>query len=354
MKRHTLTILTSILLLAGSASSAFALGQNECQTNSDCADAYVCVESVSACTAPPCEPGKECPQIDCDPVIYRYCEPAPPESCETTADCDGGLVCLTVTNTTCNGGAAPDIACSSDGECTTIPAPPEDSDCEETQASYCVPPYLAPCTTDESCGEGFSCEVAPVSCGCSAPGGSSDPRPIDTEDVPDSADAGRDNSDDFDNTTDCGCPEPDESVRYCELENVSCTADEECSGDFICHRLSSPTPDSSCSFDPSTGVETCEEFEVGDNEPPLGRCAPADYPYWMNQGGGSRGDANYDSENQSHTGAPRDASNSLEQDNQNDDGGCHIASLNTANTSTTALLLAGVIGLFTFGRRRKR
>lgn len=368
MKRHTLTILTSLLLLAGSASFAFALTHdagsdfdpNECQIDDDCTGNLVCVDNQNgSCTAAPCEPGKECPAIECEDSSYKSCELPPPAACESDTDCTAGFVCLTSTYTTCSGGAAPDVICpDGDNDCETTPLPPEETECEQTHESYCVPPYVAPCTTDESCGaEGFTCKTVPVSCGCSSSGSTSPGS---------STDVGSDDGTSSNGNTapeDCNCPEPDESVRYCELQNISCTTDDECAGDFVCHRLSSPAPDSSCSFDPSTGVETCDDPNKGNNWPNLGRCAPADYPYWMggnshDSGGSTKNES--DTDNNSNTGGQPGANSpgQIDDSNSSDDpDGCHIASLHTkstGNTSTLAFLMAGAAAFVTLSRRRKR
>lgn len=363
MKRHTLTILTSILLLTGSASFAFAIGQNECETDSDCPGTKICVESQTDCATAPCAEGEDCPVTECNASAYKSCQLAEPAVCDTTADCGSGLVCMTRTNTTCTAGGETRPCSTEDGpDCDSLSD--TDPQCETSTTGYCVPPYIAPCTDDASCGAtGFTCKVVPVHCGCSSPGstGSAGSGGSTGSGVPNSADAGSDNAD-FDNTApeDCGCPEPDESNRFCELANISCTTNEECEGGFICHRLSSPTPGSSCSFDSSTGIETCDDPNEGNNYSNLGRCAPADYPYWMSSGGKGEsavtdGESNTGNNPGSNAPAKHNAGNDYDEwiCGEGDSDGCHIASLNTGKTSTAALLLAGAAAFFAFRRRRK-
>ncbi len=357
MKRHILTILTSVLLVTGTASLAFA--DNQCAKDADCGVSEVCVEVTSGCP-PPCRPGDDnCEPFECNPGKSRMCQPGPPSSCETDQDCSGGLVCVTTTQATCNGGGADPAPCEAgDSTCNPQGDAPEPSNCVETSESLCMPPYMAPCTDDASCGApGFTCEAVPVSCGCTTPA----PGPGET-DGGEPAPA-------------CECPEPDETNRHCELAVLPCQSDNDCSNDFICHHNAGPAPDVSCSSDSETGEPDCEpNTTTPDDANNEGRCAPADFRDWA--GGNPKGEEpttdTGGSTDGPDTGSTPGGSTSNEgtpnatPPNQNDadsngDGellcgesdSCHIASLNTGKTSTTALLLAGAAAFFTFRRRRK-
>ncbi len=356
MKRHTLTILTSLLLLAGSASSAYAIGASECNVNADCGTNLICIASTNDCTQNACPEGVECPPPVCETSTSKTCQLAPPASCETTADCGSGLVCMTHSRTECSadGTATPVPICEvGDTTCDTNLEPPEqteptEGECETISQSFCVPPYIAPCTTDASCGApGFTCEAKAGDCTCSS-GGSTDGS------APDEPT--------------CECDEPDENNRHCELAVLPCTANSDCSNGFSCFQPDSQPSGGSCSYNASTGEEECEIPETDPTETPTpGRCAPADYPYWMDGTKGSTGgndeytaDAGINTGGSSNENAGSNAPGQNNADDnsgkgsESDDNGCHIASLNTGKTSTTAILLAGAAAFFTFSRRRKR
>ncbi len=356
MKRHLVTILTSFLLVSGSASLAFA--DDQCTTDRDCGESEICVEVTSGCP-PPCRPGDDsCVEIECNPGKAKICQPGesePAASCETDANCEGGLVCVVTTYATCNGGGAEPAPCApGDTDCNTETEPPEETNCEETTESLCVPPYMAPCTDDASCGApGFTCEAVPTSCGCTTP-------------APGGGDEGVEPG-----IEECDCPAPDESNRYCELAVLPCDVDNDCSDGFICHSNAGPAPGSPCTIDSETGVQTCDEDPV-DNSNAEGRCAPADFRDWT--GGGPKGEeptnegepgGNTDTGSTPGTGTgdtdPQPAAPGQDDDsapisgiNTDDADGCHVATLNTGKTSTTAILLAGAAAFFTFRRRNKR
>jgi hypothetical protein len=68
---------------------------------------------------------------------------------------------------------------------TTIDCPPDDADCEPTEPvetkpcepetkQFCAPQWLAPCTQDSDCGDGFNCKEQEM-CMCKGSSGGSIP-----------------------------------------------------------------------------------------------------------------------------------------------------------------------------------
>src|ERR1700759_1295392 len=145
------------LLLSGafSLTAASASAGQSCKTNSDCDHGFDCeVVATSGCAVAPCPPGAECPTPACDPQELKECVPGP---CQAHSDCADGMVCYAIPSTSCTAQTAP--ACPPNTKCA-VP-PPEPADCTTTTMNRCVPRYTLPCTTDASCGDGFSCVPDP-------------------------------------------------------------------------------------------------------------------------------------------------------------------------------------------------
>jgi hypothetical protein len=148
--KHVL-LAAMVLGVFGVASPAAA--QEACG-ESECPKGYSCEDVPAACPAIACAEGSECPP--CEGTV----EQCVPQSCDSDADCDEQMVCLTRTITEC---ASAEPACDPGPDCAS--APP--SDCSAVSFSACVPRWTLNCVTAADCGEGFSCEEQ---MSCSSPG----------------------------------------------------------------------------------------------------------------------------------------------------------------------------------------
>ena len=287
MKLPRFRMLVGIFAVLLFALPATALAADECTSDADCPDGYACETVQEPCPAIACAPDTDCPDTSCSPEESHYCRPKPPESCSTVADCEAGLVCLTVTYEECSGdGAMP--TCAPDTDCDAGSSTSESS-CETITEGYCVPPYLAPCETAKDCGAGFACEEQEM-CQCS--GGGSSGGFGGTDDAVDagsepSTDGGTSSGDDeaIDAGTyeeNCSCSGTGEF--FCELEEQECTADSECPGDLVCKEAPYGSGTATvCVSDPDGGT-SCEDAGTSTSEPTK-YCQPADLERWMGVGG---------------------------------------------------------------------
>jgi hypothetical protein len=147
-------VLLSALVLGAFGFANPAAAQEACG-DSECPKGYTCETVPAACPAIACAPGSECPP--CDGTV----EQCVAESCDSDADCDEQMVCLTRTITEC---ATDAPACEPGTDCGSAAAP---TDCTAASYSACVPRWTLGCVTAADCGEGFSCEEQ---LSCSAPG----------------------------------------------------------------------------------------------------------------------------------------------------------------------------------------
>lgn len=230
------------MLMVPAALVAFAYPAHafdECENNADCLDGFVCEEfGASTCEVPACPPGEECPDPPpCEPEVIHGCVPG---LCVSDADCADGLRCLEVIYEACADVPAPE-PCVEGEEC---PEPiPEEEPCEVTTEAYCLPPYLAPCTSDDQCGEGFEC-IAPEMCVCT------DGEPIPEDDPLPGEDPVPPEEDD----PNCSCEPADE--RHCVPQEVECGESSDCPTDWTCETIPTPV---ACTYDPETDEEICEE-----------------------------------------------------------------------------------------------
>ena len=162
-KPLALLVSGALSLVAGAAEA----GQS-CKLDSDCDHGFACqVVGGTACASPACAPNTNCPPTPpCDPQEIKECVPGP---CQAHSDCATGMVCFAVPSTNCTS-PAPAWECPPGADCAF--PPPSPPDCTTTTMNTCVPLYELPCTTDASCGEGFTCVQDPEACAC---GGSTGP-----------------------------------------------------------------------------------------------------------------------------------------------------------------------------------
>jgi hypothetical protein len=185
---YWLSTVFALALGGGATLGATRAAAQECDTDVDCADGLICksygVQETCARPAIDCPEGQECPEPEpCEATEYKACALPP---CETDDDCPNGTVCHTETYERCStppSSAEPAPNCAPGEECVQPEPPPcEDPDCKEetmvqceevTTEPACVPTWQLPCSADEDCGAGFTCEERVIE-SCSA-GGSSTP-----------------------------------------------------------------------------------------------------------------------------------------------------------------------------------
>jgi hypothetical protein len=253
-----------IAILAGScfiATNASAEDERsgECAVDEICANGAPCVDGV--CPADDekhqcevdadCEGGLICGEVDagfcdetpdgsqgCSTELIRTCVPPRPDQCDPallSADCSGGQVCVTYTFESCSG--AEDCACPVDEPCNC--AEPDEPACQSGSESYCVPSYIAPCSNDADCGDGFACQTNS---------------------------SGQD--------------------QRCELIERPCAADAECGDGFVC--AAPPAPNTgTCSTDVD-GETNC--IDDAPSETAQAYCLPEGWEQW----GGQPGSVEYD------------------------------------------------------------
>ena len=294
-------LLPSLLLFSATTLMALpaAMAQDsECSVDADCPMDYTCEEiGAYACASPPpCEEGDtECmaEQEDlapCESGTIMGCVAPPPEACDPAAGeaaCDGGLTCVTYTYEQCSGGDVSVGTCTvtPDGEEVCEESSPQDPvdepSCITESESYCVPAYFAPCEIDSDCGDGFRCEEEPVRCYSTCMGGGAtvdgdEGEPVEPE-----------------------CMEMCEESsgeKYCELIEVSCSSDADCSGDMSCQDVTiyEATPGVPCTTqDPDDGDESAPDCEGGGEEVEVTEsyCLPPNWDRWV--GGSDVGGGGY-------------------------------------------------------------
>ncbi len=315
---------------------------SECEADADCAAGYSCqVVGASGCAPSP----DGLPQEPCVSEEFRACVPPPPAQCDParlSADCSGGDVCVTYTFETCSGGAAPDCICADGVDCECdVPEPPEPSECQTEAVSYCVPPYLAPCSVDLDCGAGFTCEQQEVCTSSCA----------DLPREPGDEDPGN-------GTCESSCAPSGQS--YCQLVERACDSAADCGAGFVCESFSYPSPGvpGTCSVDPD-GTEVCDDGGPVEPPPAESYCLPEGWQTWgAPSGGGSYGPDSPISSNQDgevvgaeSARAPRQDGSGFPATNDGSASGCQVGAAGGAAGSGLSLLalIAGVFGL----RRRR-
>lgn len=280
-----------------------------CQTDADCPTGFTCqaMGAETCASPPPCLPGEACPEPEpCETKTFYGCAPGP---CQADSDCGGGLVCVSFKEEMCTATAS---ACAPGVDCTD--PPPTDPSCEVNVYNFCAPPYIAPCTQDSDCGEGFSCKPEQL-CSCSGGGAT----PVD----PSAPDAGGSSE------SECACQPTGQN--YCEAEQRVCTTSTECPDGWSCESYGDVAVP--CTFDPQTGVSECMP-----PEPTELYCVPPDWQVWGTQGG------SYDDavERATNGVAPSDPPTVQ-------DSGCAVSAGQGGAGSVMLLLLGLVVAL----RRRK-
>lgn len=364
MKKKTLLALA--LCSAVVASPAFAedppegevtvTSENEaaCATNADCGEGFLCQEvSTGDCVAAPCAEGEACPEVECEPsATSAICVPAPPPSCESNADCSGGLKCVTYTQSSCSGaspGAEPGTSEGSSGSSEGSEGSSEGTEttpeeCQEETVGYCLPPYLAPCEASSDCGAGFECKPAEV-CGCSGgSAGSSDGTGEPGTELPPEGE--------------CSCEATGEG--YCELIPVACDAETACADGFVCQEsYEGGVSSGTCSVN-ADGEQSCTDVEPTEPVEAESFCVPADWERYGSGGGGMAADTGMGQpRGEENMGAPTSGGGTLDADEASvksdgdadeEEGGCST----TGSGSSAPIGLLGLAVAWAVGRVRRR
>ena len=298
MKKSVMLAICVAGLSVTFATSAFA--ESECTTNADCEGGWECEEIGGYETCSATTDGEE---PVCESTSEFACVPPPPPMCDpaqSSSDCGGDDVCVTFTYESCTstGGGSVDPSngdgstgsggddepprCDTgepdggDGERCDGGDPSDETSCDEQTESYCVPPYIAPCSADADCGSGFTCEDVVVCEPCAVDVG--------TPGGPDG-----EGSDGGDDSCESSCAPTGQ--KYCAIVEVECTSDADCGEGFECELYDAPIA-TDCAVDPDGGDEDCVSEEP---EATSGYCAPEGWGYW---GGG------YDEDGGTSGGAP--------------------------------------------------
>lgn len=300
---------------------------SECSTDADCIDGQACEFATTDVRCPPCIDGEECAPCP-EPEIFGFCVEPPPPPCTSDADCSAGDVCVTYSYEICSGSSGGDMLapCLPDEPCETMPDPePETGSCSTETESLCVPQYVAPCQIDSDCGAGFTCTDVEI-CECSVSGSGENNNVDGSEEAPEPGS--------------CTCAPSGQ--KYCELNEVACSSDSDCSGSLVCVDLGTEPSTLACTSDPD-GEVRCDEPV----EPPAPEeyCAPVGYDDW----GGASGGAGHDRVAEA-TGQSQDNLSSTDRiewgpeandGSKSESGGCSAAG---ADASVFGLLLlAGML-----------
>jgi hypothetical protein len=315
---------------------------SECDVDADCSAGFSCqvVGALGDCAEPaPDEPNT--PPGRCGSQEFRMCVPPPPAQCDPaqmSADCSGGLICVTYTFESCSGGVA--CACPEGAECDCADVEPSEPSCQSEAESYCVPPYLAPCDADADCGSGFTCEAEEI-CTASCTDTPRDPADPDG-DVPDGMGS-------------CSSECAPAAAKYCKIVERPCAADAECGAGFSCVAPPSSSTPSTCVVD-SDGNEFCDDGAP--DEPGQSYCLPDGWEQWGGQPGrdsDSPVSSNNDGEligAESARPPRQDDSGFPESADASDGGGCMSSTTGGGAAGSGLGLLALMAGMLGWRRRR--
>ncbi len=345
----TIAALTCLSATAFAQNTSTPDSDGDCVADADCPAGFTCEIYETAIDCAPCpNDGTECPPCPSGGT-YGYCSPPPPEQCNSDADCATDEVCVTYQYEQCsgssgsgstgNGSTDPVAPCEEGEDCGDRLPPevdPEPVTCTSGSESYCVPQYIAPCQQDSDCGEGFSCNDIEI-CSCTVSGG----QPVDSD-----GSTSTDDTPSVDPDEDCSC-EPS-GDKYCELNEVACDTDADCSGSLVCEDFGGGdiAVDIACDSD---GV--CDEPLPPEPVTNPSFCAPEGYGGWA--------DAGVAGTDRLEAATGQNLSNESDSIQWGDDGraggskatddGCSSTNA-TPNWLTPALLL---VGLFSLRRRRE-
>ena len=266
---------------------------NTCSQDSDCPAGMQCIQTP--CAQPACEPGKECPPVDC--ASNGYCEePWSPElwgpECKTDADCPFAFTCTTQEQP-CATTAVACPPCEPGKPCPECKQP-DPVPCTPGTQQVCV---FKPkdCTADTDCEAGFECHENKV---CSGSGGTAcacagcacpDCPPGET-------------------CPPCDCPPPEECKcdnepadppaeetctvegAWCLPKEVKCTADADCPKDWSCKDIpagaicASGGTATDCACPPCPAGETCPACDCPEPAPAPEPCEEKTEKYCLPAG----------------------------------------------------------------------
>ena len=250
--------------------------ESSCETDADCPGGMACEVVGGMSTA--CAAGE-----DCEPETTEFygCRAA---SCETDADCSGGTVCIMVEED-CE--EVPVMMPCPPGEedCDSMPEP---EPCEAKTVGHCAPKWAAPCDADADCGDGFACVAETIEV-CS---GGAPTTPAPTPDVPKDGDDDAGDDDEGSGEGSSGAPIPEEDPvepqcetietgnNICEPKEVICNSDADCPDEWTCEIDMIKTASVDCPPGANCLPEDTEPAPVTD-----GKCMPAGWQYWGGGGG---------------------------------------------------------------------
>lgn len=337
--------------------AAPAMAQDsECNADADCTNGFTCqVVGAYDCAKPEPAPGdgdSVDEPVDCGSGEIKMCVPPPPSACDPAqgnADCGSGLVCVTYTFEECSGGGRDDAPpCSmvdeQNGTCPE-PEPVEPPTCQSKAESLCVPKYLAPCQADADCGGGFTCvaeEICTGSCSTS---------PVDGDSV-----------DEPDGSEEPNCTETctTSSQKYCQLQEVECTADADCATGLICESFNVPSEEV-CTVSDDGSEPVCMSSQPAADK---SYCVPPDWRQWYWGPESADHDAPTANPRDSLAGSTGNngweivdaqaasANDGAASTDAEADGGCQAVGAGQAG-STAALSLLGLLGMMGWRRRRR-
>ncbi len=275
----------------------------ECTSDADCSEGFVCGGTASSGERPACEDPEDCPEPEPDPnpEPLGSCVPAP-LTCTTDADCPDPLLC---------------VEHQVEQDCTV--AFGDTTPCEPVVETTRLCTYvIADCSSDTDCAEGYECAAIPGGETCS----------VSAQACP----AGEE------------CPEP---VEVCETEppqnmcfpaRIPCATDGDCTDDWVCYDFGEEgalppwwESDGNLLACMPPGIVAVLEGQAEFEDQGVQRSADA-----AEAGSGSNAEA-------ADEGASKGSG---------DSGGCSVASGSSDGRDVVGLLMIGLaVGL---GRRRRR
>jgi len=249
---------------AAAASSPVIAAAQDCTADADCGAGYRCqTNSYESCGgAITCSSDGGCTEApgECETVAYSWCTNA---TCKDDADCPSSMACRAQTTWQCDGGAAgggsgsvgaggaagsslPVASAGSECPLGEMCRPPDPimSSCVEVPAdSLCIPRYQLPCTQASDCGGGFDCLQA-ANWECSGGLGAETDAGVESGDMttaPSSGGSGGAAGAPSGMDADGGVAEPPDECHavpstdfYCQLQDLPCSADDECPEGLKC------------------------------------------------------------------------------------------------------------------------
>lgn len=280
LNRLTFSLGTLALVLAAAASPARA---QSCQTTANCHKGFVCVQNVTTEPAPPpaTDPSGPTKAALVAPV-GGTCQPA---DCASDNDCGTNMVCHTETIGACSGGAAV-APCPPNTDCSMTKVDVAPPTCTETKVSKCAFTWQLPCSADTDCGAGFMCTPT-VTGSCSGGSGTATPSSTGGGTAPSSG-ASPSAGVPLDLVApvppDSNCTETKSFPGWCQPKVTNCASDSECPMDWTCteypsRSAGSPVAGGAAGTSGTTNVGSDTKIAPGEPNPstPVARICTSPY-----------------------------------------------------------------------------